>query len=118
MNDSNSGAMPSADREAAARILAQACGGPVRLQPGSPPEGGSGRANLFRCTVAAGPSGAPASVIVKRVNIEPGDAYDPAAATGPAARLFNEWASLQFLFEVAPRRAWLRASTAATAPPA
>ena len=102
MTDSHPNAMPTDDLHAAERILAQACGGPVRLRAEVPPEGGSGRANLFRCTVLDGPSGAPASVIAKRVNVEPGETYDPAASDGPATRLFNEWASLQFLSTIAP----------------
>ncbi|HEX5690368.1 MAG TPA: hypothetical protein VFX76_10225 [Roseiflexaceae bacterium] len=94
--------MSDADLQVAARVLAQAFGGPVRVRAESSPEGGSGRANLFRCSVLDGPSGAPTSAIVKRVNVEPGETYDPAAIDGPASRLFNEWASLQFLSTIAP----------------
>jgi hypothetical protein len=90
------------DLSVAERVLATTFGRPVLLDLAQAPEGGSGRANLHRCVVRDGPADAPASVIVKRVAVDSEESYDPDTLTGPAARLFNEWASLEFLTAVAP----------------
>src|SRR5262245_8433512 len=90
------------DRLVAERVLATTFGRPVLLDLIQAPEGGSGRANLRRCFVRDGPGDAPASVIVKRVALGPEETYDPAASAGPSIRLFNEWASLEFLTTIAP----------------
>jgi hypothetical protein len=102
MADAIEHSIADTDVQVAASVLERAFGSPVRLRPASSPEGGSGRANVFRCTVLDGPSSAPSSAIVKRVNIEPHETYDPNQIDGPATRLLNEWASLQFLSTIAP----------------
>ena len=81
-------------------VLMRTFGSPVRLDTGAPPGGGSGRANVLRCNVLDGPSEMPSSVIIKRVNINDGETYDPHANEGPAIRLFTEWASLEFLSQL------------------
>ena len=58
-----------------------------------------GRNRVLRCAVHDAPDGAPASVIVKRVQGEGDHAYDPAndAPDGTAWRFYNEWAGNRFL---------------------
>ncbi len=58
---------------------------------------------VYRCAVRKAPFAAPASVIVKRVGGE-GEPYNADADDGPAAGLFNEWAGLQFLDQLAGDR--------------
>jgi hypothetical protein len=90
----------SPTEQVAERILAQTWGGRVRLAEGVSPRGDSERANVLRCAVLDAPSGAPASIIVKRVRVQERESYDPAATEGPSVRLFNDWAGLQFLSEL------------------
>ena len=61
----------------------------------------SNRAKVLRCRVADSLSGVPASVVVKQITGAEKEAYDVDLAEGPAARLFNEWAGLQFLEQIA-----------------
>ncbi len=89
-----------ANVELAEAVLAHTFRGPVRLDEGETPRGGSGRANVLRCKVLEAPANTPPSVIVKRVNIGHGETYDPGASEGPAIRLFSEWASLEFLSQL------------------
>jgi len=86
----------------AEQVLTNSLNGVVRL---AVPESldASPRSTVYRCAVLAAPRGAPASVIVKRPGGE-GETYDPNVADGPAARLFNEWAGLQFLDRLAGER--------------
>jgi hypothetical protein len=88
----------------AERLLAQAFGGSIRLDEGAD-LGGSGRSGVYRFKVLDGPAAAPATVIVKqpRSTIEAPD--DPGSASIPAWT-FNEWASLQFLDQIAPDTAF------------
>lgn len=80
-------------------VLAGALGATVRLAPGT---NLSGRDHVFRFEVLDGPGGAPASVIVKRSR-DWGGTYDPGSTDprNPAWGLLDDWASLQFLNEVA-----------------
>ncbi|HEV2065527.1 MAG TPA: phosphotransferase [Thermomicrobiales bacterium] len=87
-------------QDAAERVLSEAFGA-VRLDAGTLLDS-SGRSNLFRFSRLSGSDSAPASVIVKRAAAMGDEAYDPDQPGGPASRLFNEWASLQFLGEMAP----------------
>jgi hypothetical protein len=82
-------------------ILKRTFGGSVRLDLAAGPEGGSQRSKLLRCKVLDGPVTAPASVIVKRVNIEAGQVFDPDTLSHPARAFLNEWASLAFLTRLA-----------------
>lgn len=62
---------------------------------------GSQRSNVSRYRVLEGPQGAPPSVIVKQAVAVGREEYDPELPGGPASRLFNEWAGLRFLTEIA-----------------
>jgi len=88
----------------AERLLTQTFGGDVRLDEGVD-LGGSGRSGVYRFKVLSGPAAAPASVIVKqpRSTIESPDGPDSARV--PAWTL-NEWASSQFLDQIAPDAAF------------
>jgi hypothetical protein len=95
--------IPSSILPRAEQILGQSFGSPVRLAPAQAPEGGSQRSKLLRCQVLDGPSVMPASVIVKSVLIEPGQAFDPDSRHNSARAFLNEWASLEFLTRLAKR---------------
>lgn len=77
-------------------ILAEMFGGRVRLGEGEELRG-SARSRVLRFPVLEGPGVAPESVIVKHTNSET-FAYEP--GNEAAWRLFNDWASLQFLGQV------------------
>ena len=85
------------------RILSASFGRVVRLDS-APRLDGSDRSHVFRLSLLDGPSDAPTSVIVKRAAVGDDETYDPTAAAfpAPAWRLFNDWAGLQFLAQVAP----------------
>lgn len=90
---------------ASEKVLSKAFGGSIRLEVDRPAGKGSNRAHIVRCKVLDGPPGAPESVIVKYVQLQKGETYAPdepgtREKITPAARLFNEWASLQFLTEI------------------
>lgn len=89
-------------RTLAERILSTSLGSAVRLDTPAPLDG-SDRSDVFRLRLYAGPADAPASVIVKRAAVGDGEKYDPSAAAfpAPAWRLFNDWAGLQLLGQVA-----------------
>jgi hypothetical protein len=58
---------------------------------------------VWRAHLRAGGAAAPETVVVKTAVTSGGAGYDPDAAdTGPAWRLFNEWASLDLLARLAP----------------
>jgi hypothetical protein len=82
----------------AEKILSDTFGGEVRLEE-TEELGGSGRSNVLRCKVLEGPAEAPQSVIVKQALAWDDEVYDPDSTEGPAWRLFNDWAGLQFLTE-------------------
>lgn len=80
----------------AERLLAAVFGGPTRLGHGVPLHG---RANVLRVPVLQAPSGAPATVVLKRTVGPPGDA---ATVSGTPARLLRqEWAGLALLGRLA-----------------
>ena len=80
----------------AERLLEQQFGGPVRLGEGHNLRG-SNRSKVYRFAVLDGPSGTPASVIVKQAHSTVDAVYDPNKPGLIAWTFFNEWASLQFL---------------------
>lgn len=84
--------------EIAEAILAKTWDGKVRLTGGEG-LGGSDRSNVYRFAVETGLAEAPASVVVKQAAARGDETYDPDAVGGPAWRLFNDWAGLQFLTE-------------------
>lgn len=84
----------------AEHLLAKIFGGKVRLDKGEDLQGGS-RTHVYRFKILAGPSHAPASVIVKQVKSTQRARYELDKATMPVWAFFNEWASLQFLAELA-----------------
>ncbi|RYX82823.1 aminoglycoside phosphotransferase family protein [bacterium] len=84
--------------EVAQRILSQHFYGAVTLEAGATLRG-SNRSHVVRCRVLQGPPNCPDSVVVKRALSQQDETYDPNSNEGPAMRLFNEWASLQFLSE-------------------
>jgi hypothetical protein len=92
---------PTANLALAEQILARRFGGRLRLefQPGL--TGGSQRSAVLRCQVLDGPSAAPASVIVKQVNLEPGQAFDVDSLDSQAQAFLNECASMSFLAQLA-----------------
>ena len=100
MSDNMTDLSSTVVKDAAERVLSEAFGA-VQLDVGTPLDS-SGRSNLFRFSLQTGSGNVPASVIVKRAVAMGDEAYDPDQSGGPASRLFNEWASLQFLGEVAP----------------
>lgn len=55
----------------------------------------------LRCRVLNGPSAAPATVIVKRVNPDEGQIFNSDALDPSTRAFFNEWASLEFLTQLA-----------------
>src|SRR5215475_7684088 len=58
-----------------------------------------GRSKVSRFPVLEGPACTPKSVIVKQAVAVDHEVYNPDLPDGPAWRLFNEWAGLQFLTE-------------------
>ena len=87
-------------KTATEKALSDVLNGKVRLDDGAN-LGGSNRSHVYRFNLLDGPQDAPASVVVKRAAIRGDESYDPGANEGPAWRLFNDWAGLQFLGQVA-----------------
>jgi hypothetical protein len=84
----------------AEEILSQTFQQPIRLEPGDT-SGLHERPYVHRLKVSQRSSAVPETVILKQAAIRHDkDVYDPQASDGPASRLFNEWAGLQFLSEV------------------
>jgi hypothetical protein len=94
----------SAERLAAAveETLAEAWGGRVSLDREVVLRG-SDRSRVLRFRVREGPAAAPASVIIKHVQGDENERYDPdnAPPFTPAWRFFNDWTGAQFLSAVA-----------------
>jgi hypothetical protein len=88
------------------RIARQVWGNTVRIGTGTTLAGASPRSTVVRWQILDGPSGTPQSLIAKSAVQLADERYDPSVATGgPAWRLFNDWAGLQYLtriFEGAP----------------
>ncbi|GHO56880.1 phosphotransferase [Ktedonobacter robiniae] len=76
--------------------LSERFGGRVKLGEGEELQGNA-RSRVLRFPVQEGPGSAPESVIVKHTNSE---TFAREASNGAAWRLFNDWASLQFLSQV------------------
>lgn len=74
---------------AASRVMSLHLGREVDLEPIGPPRRHAGRQTLIRHRVTEGPSGAPATVMVK-----------VPAPGGVSLGFFNEWAALEFLSEL------------------
>lgn len=87
-------------RPVAERVLSEAWGVTVELarEEGL---GGSNRSHVYRYAVRSESPDVPESVIVKRAATVGSESYEPDAPHGPAWRLFNDWAGLQFLTELA-----------------
>ena len=84
------------DIRVAEKILTETFGGKVHLESGEK-EGLSGRTYVHRLKVVQGPSTVPQMLIMKQARVREDQPYAPDALGGPASRLFNEWAGLQFL---------------------
>ena len=86
-------------RDVAARVMARTMG-EVRLGRATLLNG-SDRSSVLRVIVEDAPNGAPSSIIVKRAIDLGAEWDDPSLPDSPTTRFFNEWASLQFLGEIA-----------------
>jgi hypothetical protein len=91
----------SASLALAEQILARHFGGRLRLALQIGPEGGSQRSAVLRCQVLDGPSAVPPSVILKQVNLDPGQVFKVDSLDLPAQAFLNECASLTFLTRLA-----------------
>jgi hypothetical protein len=80
------------------KLLSERFAGKVRLSSAEEIRS-SHRSRVSRYLVLEGPPGAPQSVIVKQAIAVGREVYDQDRPDGPAWRLFNEWAGLQFLTE-------------------
>lgn len=89
----------------AQRILSQHFGAPIRLGAGEDLHGGT-RALVYRFPVLDGPASAPPTLIVKQARSTSKAVYHPDSATMPAWTFLNEWASLEFLNNLAPEAAF------------
>lgn len=87
-------------RLAAERALADAWGGRIELA-NEEGLGGSARSQVYRYVVRSGPREHPETVIVKQALTVGNESYVIRAPEGPAWRLFNDWAGLRFLTELA-----------------
>ncbi|GAC1388412.1 MAG: hypothetical protein NVS4B12_03560 [Ktedonobacteraceae bacterium] len=84
----------------AERVLSETFGSSIQLGEGEDLQDGI-RSQVYRFNIMNNPSNAPRSVIVKQVKSSKESIYTPDRATVPAWTLFNEWASLQFISEIA-----------------
>ena len=82
------------DIAVAQKVLSEEFGFKIDLVPGKG-EGLSERSHVHRLEVTTRSAGLPASLILKQVRNKA--EYDPDTLSGSAARLFDEWAGLQFL---------------------
>jgi len=85
----------------AERLVSKALSAETKISAGEQLQDGL-RAQVYRFHLRERSSQLPASVIVKQVKTTARAPYDPDRAAVPAWTLFNEWASLQFLNELAP----------------
>ncbi|HEU5367780.1 MAG TPA: phosphotransferase [Ktedonobacterales bacterium] len=81
----------------AEQLLMETFGGAIRLGEGHN-LGGSARTRVLRFPVLEGPPSAPANIVVKQSTSE---VFDPTSADDAAWLLFNDWASLEFLSQIA-----------------
>src|SRR5262245_552106 len=82
------------------KLLSERFEGKVRLDAVEDVRSSS-RSKVSRYPLIEGPQWAPQSVIIKQAVAVGREVYDPDLPDGPAWRLFNEWAGLQFLTETA-----------------
>jgi Phosphotransferase enzyme family len=80
------------------KLLSDLFKGKVRLDSAEVLRG-SNRSNVSRLIVLEGPQDTPQSIIVKQAVAVGREVFNPELPEGPAWRLFNEWAGLQFLTE-------------------
>ena len=88
-----------ADLAIAENVLSTRFGNQIQLAFGEK-EGLSGRTYVHRLNVVQGAPEVPQSLIMKQARAGEDQPYDPDAIGGPASRLFDEWAGLQFLNDV------------------
>lgn len=86
------------DIAVAEKVLAKTFRDNVHLAFGEK-EGLSGRTHVHRLEVVQGPPEVPQTLIMKQARSREDQPYAPDALGGPASRLFNDWAGLQFLSE-------------------
>ena len=91
--------MENSDVLVAQRLLMEAWGASVMLEHMAD-LGGSNRSKVGRYAVRSHAATFVETVIIKRVAPMRGETFAPDAPGGPAGRLFNEWAGLQFLSEI------------------
>ncbi len=84
----------------AERILTEKFGTTIQLDEGEDLGGGT-RSYVYRFNILNRTFDVPKSVIVKQVKTSNEGTYNPDRATIPAWTFFNEWASLQFISEIA-----------------
>lgn len=84
----------------AERVLSELWGNKISLGQNEK-LGGSNRSNVYRFPVLPGSTELPKSIVVKQARELTNESYDPEGTEGPAWRLFNDWAGLQFLTELA-----------------
>jgi hypothetical protein len=84
--------------DAVAEVLAATFEVPVQLD-GEEHLGGN-RSRVVCYHIRSQGGDVPRSVVVQHAIAQAGESYDPTASGGPAERLFNDWAGLQFLSEV------------------
>lgn len=85
---------------AAERELSRTFGGDLRLTGGHTAGGGTGRALVFRLNVESAVV-SPKSVILKYANVDDENPWAPDDPDGRAHTIFNEWAALHFLTDLA-----------------
>lgn len=93
--------LEAAIQTVAERVLSDAWSATVELTLEESNLGGSDRSYVCRYAVRSGSPNLPKSVIVKQAVAVGSETYDIGASYGPAWRLFNDWAGLQFLSELA-----------------
>ena len=86
-------------KPAAERVLSKLWGDEISLGQDES-LGGSDRSKVYRFLVLSDSVELPKSIIVKQAGELSHESYDPDVPEGPAWRLFNEWAGLQFLTEL------------------
>lgn len=86
-------------KPAAERLLSELWGDKISLGQDES-LGGSDRSKVYRFLVLSDSAGLPKSITVKQAGELSHESYDPDVPEGPAWRLFNEWAGLQFLTEL------------------
>ena len=87
------------DLRAAEKILTEILGPKIHLAVGEG-ESLNGRKHVHRLEAMHSSPALPQTLIMKQARQREGQPYNPEALEGPAARLFDEWAGLQFLNEV------------------